>query len=196
MIHVNEMHADGLTIPVLTARHEVEDSRRWKKSCPIGNDGESIPIDLKVIEPYKKVISHAGYSHHYNSVQLSRTNPRNSISTSAGPAIITFSACYLPERSRRDYNYVMDHLFMWVLFFLSSSWSRDDVIFFFCTETQIHGQVCVDDAARTDCRWLHPYLLPQSFRIWTIITEFFSICCLQQHANLFLVEEMLSHDRS
>lgn len=27
-------------------------------------------------------------------------------------AIIIFSGCYLPDRSRRDYQYVMDNLFM------------------------------------------------------------------------------------
>ena len=31
-------------------------------------------------------------------------------------AIIVFAGCYLPDRSRRDYQYVMDHLFLWVLF--------------------------------------------------------------------------------
>ena len=33
----------------------------WRKSCPIGIDGETKRIDMKVIEPYKKVLSHAGY---------------------------------------------------------------------------------------------------------------------------------------
>lgn len=61
-------------IPVLTARNEVEDSRRWKRSCPMGSKGESRPIDLKVIDPYKKVLTHAGYFHHYNSVQLTFSN--------------------------------------------------------------------------------------------------------------------------
>ena len=50
----------------------VEDSSRWIRSHPI--DGECKPIDLRVIEPYKKVISHAGYYHQFNSVQLARNN--------------------------------------------------------------------------------------------------------------------------
>lgn len=164
--------ADSHRIPDVPRNQEVEDSRRWLRSCPIGSKSESVPIDMKVIEPYKKVISHAGYYHHYSSVQLGR-NPEfsptvlgsvNSLSLSSsssslsvcdqgrvrnvtlsilmtfsfhclvyemmkifsfvkpplewmmnpgsGPAIITFTACYLPDRSRRDYNYVMDHLFM------------------------------------------------------------------------------------
>lgn len=58
----------------MTRRQEVEDSRRWMRSCPIGSKGEVKPIDMKVIEPYKKVISHAGYYHHYNSVSIGRNN--------------------------------------------------------------------------------------------------------------------------
>lgn len=66
-------------------------------------------IDLKVIEPYKKVISHAGYCHHFDP---SAPEPK---AGEPAPAVIVFSACYLPDRSRRDYNYVMDHLFLYVL---------------------------------------------------------------------------------
>lgn len=87
-IQVNEIQPDGQRIPVMTARYEVEDSRRWKRSCPIGSAGESLPIDLKVIEPYKKVISHAGYSHHYNSVQLARNHVPAGMFVSASPVSI------------------------------------------------------------------------------------------------------------
>jgi prune family protein 2 len=114
-------------IPELQACEELEDHRRWKKSCPIGSRGESRPIDLKVIEPYKKVISHAGYYHHYNSVQLARNN----VPSGPGPAIITFSACYLPDRSRRDYSYVMDHLFMYVLTTLHELVADDYMLIYF-----------------------------------------------------------------
>lgn len=70
---------------------------------------DAAQIDLKVIEPYKKVISHAGYCHHFDP---SAPPPKPG---EPAPAIIVFSACYLPDRSRRDYNYVMDHLFLYVL---------------------------------------------------------------------------------
>ncbi len=30
----------------------------------------------------------------------------------ASSAIIIFSACYMPDRTRKDYHYVMDNLFM------------------------------------------------------------------------------------
>ena len=29
-------------------------------------------------------------------------------------AIVVFAACYLPDKRRRDYHYVMDNLFLWV----------------------------------------------------------------------------------
>ena len=44
-------------IPVYTAREELEDERSWR-SVNIG--GNTFKIDMKVIEPYKKVLSHGG----------------------------------------------------------------------------------------------------------------------------------------
>lgn len=58
-------------------------------------DGKTREIDMKVIEPYKRVLSHGGY-----------------LKTAGHNAIIIFSACYLPDRSRTDYHYVMDSLFL------------------------------------------------------------------------------------
>lgn len=62
-------------------------------------------IDLKVIEPYKKVISHGGH------LRIS-SNGEAVSSEFSSSAIILFSACYLPDRSRPDYHYVMDNLFL------------------------------------------------------------------------------------
>lgn len=88
-------------------------------------------IDLKVIEPYKKVISHAGYCNHFDpSVPGEPTPPGQQ-----PPAIIVFSACYLPDRSRRDYNYVMDHLFLYVLTSLHEL-IADDYILIYLHNTQ------------------------------------------------------------
>lgn len=70
---------------------------------------DEFQIDLKVIEPYKRVISHAGYCHHFDPT-IPAPKPGE-----PAPAIIVFSACYLPDRYRRDYNYVMDHLFLYIL---------------------------------------------------------------------------------
>lgn len=43
-------------------------------------------------------------------------------------AMIVFSGCYLPDRSRKDYSYVMENLFLWVhpwvitLLFVGCDW--------------------------------------------------------------------------
>lgn len=79
-------------IPELTAEEERIESRSWKP-CLVG--GIERRIDLKVLEPYKRVVSHGGY-----------------LSQGSHNAIIVFSACFLPDRSRVDYDYVMNNLFM------------------------------------------------------------------------------------
>ena len=79
-------------IPVLTAEEERIECRSWKP-CLVG--GIERRIDLKVLEPYKRVVSHGGY-----------------LSQGSHNAIIVFSACFLPDRSRVDYDYVMNNLFM------------------------------------------------------------------------------------
>ncbi|KAF8786403.1 protein prune homolog 2-like isoform X2 [Argiope bruennichi] len=81
-------------IPEMSAAEEFEEERSWK-TCTV--NGEDKKIDMKVIEPYRKVLSHGGYQN------------------SSGHAIIIFSACYLPDRSRKDYEYVMDNLFLYVI---------------------------------------------------------------------------------
>lgn len=84
-----------------------EDGSNWK-TCVVG--GEERRIDMKVIEPYKKVLSHGGYI------------------GSSNLTIIVFSACYLPDRSRLDYDYVMDNLFLYVLTTLAQLVAEDYVL--------------------------------------------------------------------
>ncbi|XP_014681817.1 PREDICTED: uncharacterized protein LOC106821494 [Priapulus caudatus] len=81
-------------LPELSASEEYRESRSWKRVV-VG--GKQQTIDMKVIEPYKKVLSHGGY---YGE---------------GLKAIIVFAACYLPDRSRNDYEYVMDNLFLYVI---------------------------------------------------------------------------------
>lgn len=59
------------------------------------SDGTTREIDMKVIEPYKRVLSHGGY-----------------LKDGCQNAIVIFSSCFLPDRSRPDYNYVMESLFL------------------------------------------------------------------------------------
>uniref|UniRef100_A0A3B4FNX2 Caytaxin-like n=1 Tax=Pundamilia nyererei TaxID=303518 RepID=A0A3B4FNX2_9CICH len=53
-------------------------------------------IDMQVIRPYLRVITHGGY---YGE---------------GLNAIIVFSACYLPDSSCADYHYIMENLFLCV----------------------------------------------------------------------------------
>ncbi|KAG8198142.1 hypothetical protein JTE90_006894 [Oedothorax gibbosus] len=94
-------------IPEMSAAEEFEKERSWR-SCTL--NGEEKKIDMKVIEPYRKVLSHGGY----------HGSPHN--------AIIIFSACYLPDRSRNDYDYVMDNLFMYVITTLDELVAEDYVL--------------------------------------------------------------------
>lgn len=76
-----------------SAEEERRDSRHWQKI--VLPSGEQRSIDMRVIEPYKRVLSHGGY-----------------LQSGGHNAIIIFSACYLPDKSRKDYVYVMDNLFL------------------------------------------------------------------------------------
>ncbi|KAJ7308188.1 hypothetical protein JRQ81_008705 [Phrynocephalus forsythii] len=54
-------------------------------------------IDLQMIKPYMKVVTHGGY---YGE---------------GLNAIIVFAACYLPDSSLPDYHYIMENLFLYVI---------------------------------------------------------------------------------
>lgn len=95
-------------IPELTAEEELKDERNWR-SCSV--TGVVSKIDMKVIEPYKCVLSHGGY-----------------MTTGSHNAIIVFSACYLPHRNRVDYNYVMNNLFAYVISTLDQLVTEDYVL--------------------------------------------------------------------
>ncbi|XP_050095203.1 uncharacterized protein LOC126577556 isoform X1 [Anopheles aquasalis] len=97
------------TLPQYSARDEARDIRNWQKiTLP---DGKTREIDMKVIEPYKCVLSHGGY------LQAGGHN-----------AIVVFSACHLPDRSRADYHYVMNNLFLYVVKTLEQLVTEDYVL--------------------------------------------------------------------
>ncbi|XP_042306051.1 protein prune homolog 2 isoform X2 [Sceloporus undulatus] len=87
-------HQVSESIPEYTAEEEREDNRLWR-TVVIGDQEHR--IDMKAIEPYKKVISHGGY---YGD---------------GLNAIIVFAACFLPDSSQTDYHYVMENLFLYVI---------------------------------------------------------------------------------
>ncbi|XP_026912031.1 bcl-2/adenovirus E1B 19 kDa-interacting protein 2-like protein isoform X3 [Acinonyx jubatus] len=67
-----------------------EDGRHWR----VFRTGQREQrVDMTVIEPYKKVLSHGGY--HGDGLN----------------AVIVFASCYLPSSSIPNYTYVMEHLF-------------------------------------------------------------------------------------
>ncbi|XP_015919330.1 protein prune homolog 2 isoform X2 [Parasteatoda tepidariorum] len=101
---------DDLDDDLFDTTEEIRDDGGHWKSCVVG--GEERRIDMKVIEPYKKVLSHGGYIGSSNLV------------------IIVFSACYLPDRARLDYDYVMDNLFLYVLTTLSQLVAEDYVLIY------------------------------------------------------------------
>uniref|UniRef100_A0A1A7Z699 Prune homolog 2 n=1 Tax=Iconisemion striatum TaxID=60296 RepID=A0A1A7Z699_9TELE len=82
------------------------DARLWR-SVVIGEQEHR--IDMKCIEPYRKVISHGGYYAERN-------------------AIIVFAACFLPDSDCENYNYVMENLFLYVISTLELMVAEDYMI--------------------------------------------------------------------
>ncbi|XP_008926186.1 BCL2/adenovirus E1B 19 kDa protein-interacting protein 2 isoform X1 [Pipra filicauda] len=77
-----------------TEAEEKDDGRRWRM-FRIGEQDHR--VDMKAIEPYKKVISHGGY---YGD---------------GLNAIVVFAVCFMPESSQPNYRYLMDNLFKYVI---------------------------------------------------------------------------------
>ncbi|XP_041643367.1 protein prune homolog 2-like [Cheilinus undulatus] len=88
------------------AAEENRENRLWR-SVVIGEQEHR--IDMKCIEPYKRVISHGGYYAQQN-------------------AIIVFAACFLPDSNCDNYNYVMENLFLYVISTLELMVAEDYMI--------------------------------------------------------------------
>ncbi|XP_021376972.1 uncharacterized protein LOC110465466 [Mizuhopecten yessoensis] len=97
-------------IPQYSAEEERQDAKLWRL---VEISGREQKIDLTIIEPFKRVLSHGGY---YGD---------------GLNAIIVFSGCYLPDRSRKDYNYIMDNLFLYVVSTLERLVAEDYMIVYF-----------------------------------------------------------------
>ncbi|KAF7669190.1 hypothetical protein LDENG_00230730 [Lucifuga dentata] len=82
------------SVPEYSALEEREEGRRWRV-FRIGDQDHR--VDMKAIEPYKKVISHGGY---YGD---------------GLNAIIVFAVCFMPESNQPNYRYIMDNLFKYVI---------------------------------------------------------------------------------
>ncbi|KAL7867957.1 hypothetical protein SRHO_G00093410 [Serrasalmus rhombeus] len=77
-----------------SASEERDEGRRWR-IFRIGEQEHK--VDMKAIEPYKRVISHGGY---YGD---------------GLNAIIVFAVCFMPESGQPNYRYIMDNLFKYVI---------------------------------------------------------------------------------
>uniref|UniRef100_UPI0037E755D1 BCL2/adenovirus E1B 19 kDa protein-interacting protein 2 isoform X2 n=1 Tax=Semicossyphus pulcher TaxID=241346 RepID=UPI0037E755D1 len=77
-----------------SAADEREEGRRWRV-FRIGDQEHR--VDMKAIEPYKRVICHGGY---YGD---------------GLNAIIVFAVCFMPESNQPNYRYIMDNLFKYVI---------------------------------------------------------------------------------
>ncbi|XP_051548271.1 BCL2/adenovirus E1B 19 kDa protein-interacting protein 2-like isoform X3 [Myxocyprinus asiaticus] len=77
-----------------SSSEEREEGRRWRV-FRIGDQEHR--VDMKAIEPYKRVISHGGY---YGD---------------GLNAIIVFAVCFMPESNQPNYRYIMDNLFKYVI---------------------------------------------------------------------------------
>ncbi|XP_054638424.1 bcl-2/adenovirus E1B 19 kDa-interacting protein 2-like protein isoform X2 [Dunckerocampus dactyliophorus] len=85
--------------------------RRWRKFC---TSGQEYHVNMSVLEPYLQVLSHGGY---YGDGMN---------------AIILFTSCYLPENTIDDYNYVMEHLFKYMVGTLDLMVSENYLLVFLC----------------------------------------------------------------
>uniref|UniRef100_A0A3B3I0W8 BCL2 interacting protein 2 n=1 Tax=Oryzias latipes TaxID=8090 RepID=A0A3B3I0W8_ORYLA len=82
------------SVPEFSASEEREEGRRWRV-FRIGDQDHR--VDMKAIEPYKRVISHGGY---YGD---------------GLNAIIVFAVCFMPESNQPNYRSIMDNLFKYVI---------------------------------------------------------------------------------
>uniref|UniRef100_A0A665V1P7 Protein prune homolog 2 n=2 Tax=Echeneis naucrates TaxID=173247 RepID=A0A665V1P7_ECHNA len=94
-------------IPTYSAEEERQDSKLWR-TVIIGEQEHR--INMKIIEPYMRVISHGGY--YGNGVN----------------AIIVFAACFLPDSDREDYHEIMENLFLFVISTLELMVAEDYMI--------------------------------------------------------------------
>ncbi|TKS78636.1 Protein prune -like protein 2 BNIP2 motif-containing molecule at the C-terminal region 1 [Collichthys lucidus] len=106
-LHGDSEESDlGAAAASSSAADQNRDSRLWR-SVVIGEQEHR--IDMKCIEPYKRVISHGGYYAEQN-------------------AIIVFAACFLPDSNCDNYNYVMENLFLYVISTLELMVAEDYMI--------------------------------------------------------------------
>jgi hypothetical protein len=102
-----EIESSVSSIPEYSSREEHEDQRTFRY---VSIDGEERRISLKLIEPYRNIVQHGGYT----------GNERT--------AVIVISAFYLPPKSLLNYQQVIPQLFFYILSILDKLVVDDYVI--------------------------------------------------------------------
>ena len=115
---------DLLEDELIDTSMNIQATRRWRVTTINGAEKR---IDMKVIEPFKKVLSHGGF-------------------TKEGYMILVFSACYMPEKKRPDYKYILENLFLYVISALQLLISGGYVFVY------LHGGA--DDSVTPSLSWL------------------------------------------
>ncbi|XP_034409909.1 bcl-2/adenovirus E1B 19 kDa-interacting protein 2-like protein isoform X2 [Cyclopterus lumpus] len=85
--------------------------RRWRTFFFSGHEFQ---VNMSVLEPYLQVLSHGGY---YGDEMN---------------AVVLFTACYLPENTVENYEYVMDNLFRYIVGTLDLMVSENYLLVCFC----------------------------------------------------------------
>ncbi|CAN0320408.1 unnamed protein product [Lampetra fluviatilis] len=94
-------------LPELSGAEEREDALGWRRVL-LGETEHR--VDLRAVEPYKRVLSHGGY---YGD---------------GLNAIIVFAACYLPDGKDPEYAYIMENLFLYMVSTLDRLVAEDYMI--------------------------------------------------------------------
>ncbi|XP_077600070.1 protein prune homolog 2-like isoform X2 [Stigmatopora nigra] len=102
-------------VPSALEHEDVVDGQgiRWRSflAGPAPSEGR---VNMSVLEPYLRVLSHGGY--HGDGMN----------------DIIVFSSCYLPESTLENYHYVMDNLFRYLVGTLDLMVCENYVIVYLC----------------------------------------------------------------
>ncbi|XP_030213913.1 bcl-2/adenovirus E1B 19 kDa-interacting protein 2-like protein [Gadus morhua] len=102
------------------------EGRRWRRFTVAGQQDH---VDMGVLEPYLQVLSHGGY---YGDGMN---------------AIILVSACYLPENTVANYDYVMENLFRYIVGTLDLMVSENYILVYLCSMAPRNKLPTI--------RWLH-----------------------------------------
>ncbi|XP_015221056.1 caytaxin isoform X2 [Lepisosteus oculatus] len=101
--------SEGAGLPGEEGEGSASNGRLWR-TVIIGEQEHR--IDMQVIRPYLRVITHGGY---YGE---------------GLNAIIVFAACYLPDSNCADYHYIMENLFLYVISSLELLVAEDYMIIY------------------------------------------------------------------